>query len=269
MIKDVMVRLDGTSGDDARLAAATQIAQIFESHITGLFFNVVPGGLNNVAAKLPDAARQTGDATEAMLFQRLTRLQQPTNLRRFDVTGDLDIFETALPVARTADTFVALRPNGRANEPKELLENLLFGTGRHLFLVPDDWKGFTPLNNVIVAWNGSRESARALAEALPYLHQASRVGVLVVEGEHQTRADPLKANDAVQHLRHHGVDAVKYRAVGEEDDTADILVAECRSLGANLLVMGSYGHSALHELLPGSTTSRILRISPIPLLVAH
>jgi hypothetical protein len=44
MIKDVMVRLDGTSGDDARLAAATQIAQIFESHITGLFFNVVPDG---------------------------------------------------------------------------------------------------------------------------------------------------------------------------------------------------------------------------------
>jgi hypothetical protein len=79
MIKDVMVRLDGTSGDDARLAAATQIAQIFESHITGLFFNVVPNGLNDVAAKPPDVARQTGDATEAMLFQRLTRRNsQPT-----------------------------------------------------------------------------------------------------------------------------------------------------------------------------------------------
>src|SRR3982074_1014756 len=102
MIKDVMVRLDGTSGDDARLAAAAQIAQIFESHITGLFFNVVPDGFNDVAAnkaaKPPDAARQTGDATEAMLFQRLTRLQQPTNLRRFEVTGELDISETALPV---------------------------------------------------------------------------------------------------------------------------------------------------------------------------
>jgi nucleotide-binding universal stress UspA family protein len=85
----------------------------------------------------------------------------------------------------------------------------------------------------------------------------------------KTRADPLKANDAVQHLRHHGIDAVKYRSVGEEDDTADILVAECRSLGANLLVMGSYGHSGLHELLPGSTTTRILRIAPFPLLIAH
>jgi nucleotide-binding universal stress UspA family protein len=120
-----------------------------------------------------------------------------------------------------------------------------------------------------VAWNGSRESARALAEALPYLHQASKVGVLVVEGERQTETDALKANDAVLHLRHHGISAVKYRAVGEEDETADVLIAECRALGANLLVMGSYGHSRLHELLPGSTTSRILRRSPIPLLIAH
>jgi Universal stress protein family len=84
-----------------------------------------------------------------------------------------------------------------------------------------------------------------------------------VEGEHQI-TDALKANDAVLHLRHHGIDAVKYRAIGEEDDTADVLIAECRSLGANLLVMGSYGHSRLHELLPGSTTSRMLRRSPFP-----
>jgi nucleotide-binding universal stress UspA family protein len=89
-----------------------------------------------------------------------------------------------------------------------------------------------------------------------------------VEGEHQI-TDALKANDAVPHLRHHGIDAVKYRAIGEEDDTADVLIAECRSLGANLLVMGSYGHSRLHELLPGSTTSRMLRRSPFPLLIAH
>ncbi len=272
VIKDVMVQLDGTSADDARLAAAGQIAAMFDAHITGLFFNIVPnepdGGTAEQAANSKDAARQAGDTTETILFQRLTRLQLSTNLRRFDVTGDLEMRENALPVARTADTFVALRPNGE-NEPHHLIDHLLFGTGRHLFLVPHDWTGFKPLDHAIVAWNGSRESARALAEALPLLHAAKRVGVLVVEGEGQTRTDPLKANDAVLHLRHHGIDAVKYRAVGEEDDTADILVRECRSLGANLLVMGSYGHSGLHELLPGSATTRILRIAPFPLLIAH
>jgi nucleotide-binding universal stress UspA family protein len=278
MIKDVMVRLDGTSGDDVRLTAASQIAEIFEGHITGLFFNVLPpppitDGLNvanaSQATKLLATAKQAGDAIEATVFERLTRLQQPTNLRRFDVVGDDDISDTALPLARAADAFVALRPNDRSEEPEGLIENLLFGTGRHLFLVPSDRKAMTQLDNIVVAWNGSRESARALAESLPYLHLARKVGVLVVEGENPTEADALKGNDAVLHLRHHGINAVKYRAIGEEDEIADVLIAECRRLDAHLLVMGSYGHSRLHELLPGSTTDRVLRRSPFPLLMAH
>jgi nucleotide-binding universal stress UspA family protein len=277
MIKDVMVRLDGTSGDDVRLAAVNQIAEIFESHITGLFFNVlsslVPDGRNSAgagqAAKLLDTAKQAGDVIEATVFKRLTRLQHPSNLRRFDVIGDGDISDTTLPLARAVDVFVALRPNGQSNEPQGLIESLLFGTGRHLFLVPDDQKAMVPFENVVVAWNGSRESARALAESLPYLRQASKVGILVIEGESKTEADPLKGNDAVLHLRHHGINAVKYRAIAEEDEIADALIAECRTLNANLLVMGSYGHSRLHELLPGSTTDRVLHRSPFPLLIAH
>jgi nucleotide-binding universal stress UspA family protein len=104
------------------------------------------------------------------VFERLTQLQRPTILCRFDVIGD-EIADTALPLARAADTFLALRPNGPSNEPV--------------------------------------------------------------------------------------------------DEIAEVLIAECRRLDANLLVMGSYGCSRLHELLPGSTTDRILRRSPLPLLIAH
>jgi nucleotide-binding universal stress UspA family protein len=276
MIKDIMVRLDGTSGRVTRLAAVNQIAEIFDSHITGLFFNVLPSVLPDPhneasvkdAARLLDDARKAGDAVEATVLQRLERLRQPTFLRRFDVIGD-EIPDTASRLARAADTFVALRPNGHSSEPEDLIENLLYGAGRHLFLVPDDQKTMMAFDNVVVAWNGSREAARALAESLPYLHQAQKVSVVVVESEHPTEADALMGNDAVQHLRHHGINAVKYRAVGEDDETADVLIEECRRLGANLLVMGSYGHSRLHELLPGSTTTRILRRSPLPLIIAH
>ena len=262
MIKDVMVRLDGTPADDVRLAAVGQIAEIFDSHITGLLFNalppLVPDGFNgadaNEVTRLLDAARQAGDAIEATVLQRLAELPHPANLRRFDVVDDGDASDTALQMARAADTFVALRPNGRASEPDGLVENLLFGAGRHLFLVPDDLKPITPFETVIVAWNGSRESARALAEAVPYLLEARKVGVLVVESPRPTEAEALIGNDAVHHLRHHGINAIKYRAVGQEDEIADALIEECRKLDANLLVMGSYGHSRLHELLPGSTT---------------
>jgi nucleotide-binding universal stress UspA family protein len=278
MIKDIMVRLDGTSADVPRLAAVNQVAEIFESHVTGLFFNVlpslIPDALNDAgvdqAARLLDAAKKAGDIFEATALERLTRLQWPTHLRRFDVIGDDAIADTTLPLARTADTFVALRPSDQSNEPDGLIEDLLYGTGRHLLLVPGDQKITAPLDNVVVAWNGSRESARALAESLPYLHQAKTVGVVVVlESEHPTEAAALMGNDAVQHLRHHGINAVKYRTTGEEDEIADVLIAQCRRIGANLLVMGSYGHSRLHELLPGSTTTQVLRRSPLPVLIAH
>jgi hypothetical protein len=81
MIKDVMVRLDGTSGDDVRLAAVNQIAGIFDSHITGLFFNVLPSLIPdeldstgaNQAVKRLDTAKAAGDAIEAAVFRRLTQ----------------------------------------------------------------------------------------------------------------------------------------------------------------------------------------------------
>ncbi|MGZ5876873.1 MAG: hypothetical protein ACXWKP_32865 [Bradyrhizobium sp.] len=123
-----------TSGDGVRLAAVNQIAELFDSHITGLFFNVlpslIPDALDNTgtsqAARLLDTAKEAGDVIEAALFQRLKRLQHPTVLRRFDVVGDGDISDTVLPLAHTADTFVALLPGDLANEPEGLIENLLF-----------------------------------------------------------------------------------------------------------------------------------------------
>jgi nucleotide-binding universal stress UspA family protein len=137
-------------------------------------------------------------------------------------------------------------------------------------LVPPKQPIILPFDTIAVAWNGSREAARAVAESLPYLQRADKAGVLVVEQtEHPTEADALMGIDAVLHLKHHGVNAVKRRSFAIEDEVAETLIAECRSFGATLLVIGSYGHSLLRELLPGGATSRLLRSAPVPLLVAH
>jgi nucleotide-binding universal stress UspA family protein len=186
-----------------------------------------------------------------------------------DIKDQLDISESALPVGRTADVFVALRTNGGPSEPKDLIEMCcstadaisfwLLRTGPASLRWKTSW------------WHGTAAASRRARwpRRCPISLWRRRWGVLVVEGERRRKTDPMMANDAVRHLRHHGIDAVKYRAVGEEDDTADLMAEQCRSFGANLLVMGSYGHSAQHDLLPGSTTSRMLRISPVPLLIAH
>src|ERR1700751_3023752 len=79
MIKDILVRLDGTPQDDIRLAAVDQIAAIFASHITGLYFNLQSPLTSG------EVAKEDGDAVEAAAMLRLRRLQQDAHLRRFDV----------------------------------------------------------------------------------------------------------------------------------------------------------------------------------------
>jgi hypothetical protein len=182
MIKDVMVPVDGN-------AAANQIAEAFHSQLTGLFLNVLPmlivpeDGVGAArAAELLEKARAAADRIEARLTERLARLQKPMQLRRFDILKEA-VGDVAAREARTADAFVALRPNGALSEPEHLVEGVLFGSGRHIFLVPGRKPAKVTFDRVLVAWNGSRESARALAEARPYLHKAKAAVVVVVDDE--------------------------------------------------------------------------------------
>jgi nucleotide-binding universal stress UspA family protein len=270
MIKDVMVRLDGTAADEARIAAVDHLADAFDSHVIGLFINALPvliapetdGGL--YVGRLIDEARANGDRLEAALKQRLARLQKPVEIRRYDVFGTET--EVAAREARSADTFVALRPNGALREPEYLIESILFGSGRHLFLVPNgEWpKGF---NHVLVAWNGARESARALAEAMPYLHKARKVTVISVVDDVEEGA--VMGKEAVNHLKHHGINAALHRVKKDGRGVGATLIEETRRLKANLIVMGGYGHSRLREWLLGGTTYELVHQAPVPLLVAH
>jgi nucleotide-binding universal stress UspA family protein len=275
MIKDVMVRLDGTAADEVRLAAANDIADLFQSQVIGLFLNVLPvviaaeDGIGAIrAAELLQKAREAGDSIEARLTQRLARLQKPMELRRFDILNDA-AGDVAAREARAADTFVALRPNGASQEPEYLVESVLFGSGRHILLVPNRKPTKVMADRILVAWNGTRESARALAEALPYLHKAQQRTVVVVDDEPPTEAQAMLGKDAVNHLKHHGIKAALHYARLRNHDVGATLIAEARRLKADLIVMGGYGHSRLREWLLGGATYELLHKAPVPLLIAH
>lgn len=275
MIKDVMLRLDGTAADEVRLAAVNHIADLFDSHVIGLFINVLPvviapeDGIGAArAAELLEAARQAGDKVEARLRERLNRLQKPVELRRFDILSEAAENVVARE-ARAADTFVALRPNGAPQEPEHLVESVLFGSGRHVFLVPNRRPAKAMLKRIVVAWNGSRESARALAEALPYLHKATEAAVVVVDDEPPLETKAVLGLDAVNHLKHHDINAVLHRVRMRDNDVGMTLIAEARRLEADLIVIGAYGHSRVREWLLGGATYSLLHKAPVPLLIAH
>lgn len=277
MIKDVMVRLDGTAADDIRLSAAQAISDRFDSQIVGLFLNVMPRLVVDIetgvliAPELIRQARESGDSLEMILAARLKELDYRTELRRIDVFIE-DVADAAAREARSADAFVALRPNVSSNslhEPQDLIESVLFGSGRHLFLVSQREPTRPPLNNLLIAWNGSREATRALAEAMPYLHKAQSVIVVVVGERIPSNLPELLTDELTAHLKHHGIDADLRRIKSSNGNAGSAIIAEAKRRKADVIVMGGYGHSRLREWLLGGATYELLHESPVPIVIAH
>ncbi|MEA2986868.1 MAG: hypothetical protein QOD94_3122 [Alphaproteobacteria bacterium] len=273
MIKDVMVRLEGTAGDDARLSAAQEIIEIFDGRVIALYINILPlippdeeSGI--YLGDLMEQTRTAGDKTEAALAKKLERLGKPTEIRRHDVFANL-VADIAAREARAADVFVALRPNGRVKDTEGLVESVLFGSGHHLFLVPGGKRARANFDHVLVAWNGSREAARAVSEAMPYLLKARTVTIIVVHESQPTEAEAKLGTEAVKYLLHHGVDATHEQVIRRNRGVGATLIDEARKREADMIVMGGYGHSRLREWLLGGTTYELIHETPVPLLLAH
>ncbi len=144
------------------------------------------------------------------------------------------------------------------------LEAALLESGRPLLVAPEAPPS-TIGRTVAVAWNGRAQSARALALAMPILSKAEAVHVLGVD---TVRTDAEDASAVVEYLAWHGVPATCHKLTGA-GSVATQLQEACADVGADLLVMGGYGHSRLRELILGGVTRAMLNQTTLPLLLAH
>ena len=156
-------------------------------------------------------------------------------------------------------------------EPADFVESVLFASGRPALIVPYAGALTSVGRDVLVAWQPTREAARAVTGALPLLQRARNVHVVGWAADAaQTQAGRL---DLAGYLHSHGVEPrVQYHgaASGEsEGEVGERLLSLAADVQADLLVMGCYGHSRARELVLGGASRTILRSMTLPVLMAH
>lgn len=272
MIKDILLRLEDDDADGEKLTAAAEIAYLFGARITGLFLNVLPAIAPEFGEPTPESlrlAREAGNAVEKQLIIKLAEfgIPTPTEIRLLDVFSE-EITDVLAWQCRTTDVYVSQAPEGNS-ELRSLIEDLLFQSPRHMLLVPKRGWTKSAISRIVIGWNETREAARAVSEALPYLYKAGVVTIVVVADAMPVDEDALIGRNVKRHLHHHGIDAILHHLVRRHGTVADNLIRELQRREAGLIVIGGFHHSPLRERLLGGTTRRLLDHCPLPLLIAH
>ncbi|ODN69293.1 Universal stress protein family protein [Methylobrevis pamukkalensis] len=148
-----------------------------------------------------------------------------------------------------------------------LIEAMLFDAGVPVMVVPRGWDEPLAVGRVLVAWDGGSTAARAVHEAMPVLEHAGSVEIVIVPGGKGWNGEP--GSDVATYLARHGLDVSVTTVNRDADNIADALNGYARETGADLLVMGGYGHSRLREFIIGGATSDMLARAEIPVIIAH
>jgi nucleotide-binding universal stress UspA family protein len=168
--------------------------------------------------------------------------------------------------ARLFDLTVVGRPVQGASAPAaSTLETVLFDSGRPILIAPPS-PPKSLSRTAVVSWNGSTETARAVAFAMPFLRRAERVVVLAVEG---VMVPGPSAAEAARHLELNGIKAETREVGAGGRGGGEAILAEAAALEADLLVKGAYTHSRLRQLIFGGATSQILAEAKLPVFMAH
>lgn len=154
------------------------------------------------------------------------------------------------------------------SETVSIAEGLIFESGRPVLLLPPEGMAGHRFNDVVIAWDGSRVAARALAEAMDLLASAQSVSVATVTGD-KDLVGTAPAEDVVRHLSRHGIAAQAVDIPLDDGNAGEALTAFCKKHGADLLVMGAFGHTRAREFLLGGATRSALKHPGLPILMAH
>lgn len=273
-LRDLIVQLTGSAEDEARLAVATRIAETFGAHLIGVHLHTLPDVLeitdplqSGTIRNLLDASDREADRTFEIAARRFDAITASHELRRLHGMA-VDLGTDLAAMARAADLFIGTRPYGDPSGHTQIEERVAFGSGRGCLFLPPGGSAHVDFKVITVAWDGSREAARAVAEAMPFLARAEAVHLVTISPAFDDIDADKHFAHLVAHLGRYGVKA-ETTALPYSSGAGEQIEQFAHQRGSDLVVMGAYGHGRMVEWIFGGATRYLLRHSTLPILMAH
>ncbi len=284
MIKIILVPIDGSERAAAVLDTAYIIAGRFDAHIKVVHVrerSSEPYLFADLPQKFREQYEQLASSAVDTVVEQVKR-QFEAFVKKSGVTvaekpGQAEGASASFEIikgdpgtvlnheARLVDVVLMSRPTRHrvgGLGVGERLESLLFHSGRPVLIVPPDWTA-RKVDHAAIGWNDSVESARALAMTLPWLPQMKKVSVLVSEKR------DAQGDEVIEYLGFHGVKAEKQILSKQHDDVGERLLATCKDIGAEFLVVGGFSHTRTRQRFFGGVTSHLLSQTDIITVMAH
>jgi nucleotide-binding universal stress UspA family protein len=277
--RSVLVHLEDDARCDARVDVAVRLAHERDARLIGVaptgwvdwMYPVLPSpiGAEQLARAAAQLRRQAGAAAQRFVERcKASSLEAPAT-----VVAEGDAADVIVEHGHCSDVIVlgqadASRPDHRALQA--FVERVVLHASRPVLVVPYAGSFGTLGKRIVVAWDGGREAARALGDALPMLYMASDVRVVhfAEPGDAPTRvSESLRAVE--QWLQWHGVNATVHAQTLGDIDIGDALLSFASDATADALVMGAYGHPRWSERVLGGATRSLLRQMTVPVLLSR
>lgn len=273
-LKSILVHVTNSNQARARVDAALEMAAEHDAHVTGLGVRPASNMPGYVTGRISADVLSQVQARQAEQVEAAHKLFEDAASRAGRSERSGWILGEGLPSeavalhARYADLTVIgqTTPSGRDNPEEDFADLMILRSGRPVLVVPHIGVTNPMGKKVVVAWNASREAARAVGDAMPVLEKSDQVTVLSIQPE---GIGDLPGADIAQHLARHGIKAEVSRSAAQDIDAADVLLNFIADHGADLVVMGAYGHSRMREMVLGGVTRHMLQHMTVPVLMSH
>jgi nucleotide-binding universal stress UspA family protein len=280
--KAITVFLDASPSGKRRMAHAVAFAERWGAHVIGVYviFNGVSshpsmayarsgksmGGVIAHERRVEEACACTTEEVGEYFRTMCGRLNVSCEFR--PIHRDRPA-ETAIINSLHSDLMVIGHPSPNGLPDDVSAEKMLLASGVPLLIVPNDWKGDSIGERIMIGWNATPEARRAVSDAMSFLVAATSVRAVIVDPGACKLLGENAGCDIGGHLRRHGATVEVEQVASRGRPVAEVILDRAMQCDSDLLVVGARNPAHLREILFGSAARTLLKKMPVPLLISR